>query len=915
MARLTLTAGESVGLSSGNFSIFGSTAGAETVTIAAGTTVSLDASFNRGGDVISLAGNAGSYTAVRSGSSIVLTDTSGGSVTIPVGTVTSTVKFADVTAGRALVFNTNTNAVELGTQTVTATAAGVTAGSGGGGSDADRSFVLTTGINSGSGFAGGSGNDTFDGSTSNSLNTGDVLVGGDGTDTLSASLNGTTSAPNVSGVEVLNLTVSTSAATVSAANISGATTINNVGSTANLTLTNVGTVPTTLGVNTNTNTTTLNFTSAALAGTADALTINLDGVSGAAAVELGRVSGATGKIETVTLVSGSVANTMNSISGDALGATLALSGSQDLTLTQALAGTVTTISGGSATGALTFTTGANDTAVTTGSGNDAVTTGAGNDTISLGAGNDTITSGAGSDNIDGGAGTDRIQFDGANFDANDTVAGGDGTDTIVLTANATFADTDFGNVSTVEAVTTTGNTDLVVAFNANADAAGVSTITGAGAGNDNITIGSAFDNALRVNIGTGNDNVHAALTSNVSLTVSGAASAIDANDAFTGGNLTGDVIRLSAGGTATFGGSVTKFETVQAVAGSTADADIVIALHDNMILDANSLTVDASGLSNSNATLTLTSADTNTSATLNVTGGAGADTITGASEKSNFSGGAGNDVFRFDSSVLDANDTVSGGDGTDTIQLTNTSGSYVDTDFTNITGVEVVSANGATAWNATFNGNADTAGFTTITSEAGSDVRLTLGSAFDNALRFNLSDGADTVAAASSNAAVTVSTNAANYTTADSLTGGGTTGDVIRITMGSDDETAAFGNVSGFETITIVGSGDNDVLISMNDTMIGANGSLTVDARDLSNSNATLTLSSAENTTTATLTVLGGAGADTIVGASEKSNFSGGAGNDVFVFDAAVLTSADTLSGGDGTDVIAISANHANGVT
>ena len=64
MARLTLTAGESVGLSSGTFSIFGSTAGAETVTIAAGTTVSLDASFNRGGDVISLAGNAGSYTAV-----------------------------------------------------------------------------------------------------------------------------------------------------------------------------------------------------------------------------------------------------------------------------------------------------------------------------------------------------------------------------------------------------------------------------------------------------------------------------------------------------------------------------------------------------------------------------------------------------------------------------------------------------------------------------------------------------------------------------------------------------------------------------------------------------------------------------------------------------------------------------------
>jgi len=916
MARLTLTAGESVGLSSGNYSIFGSTAGAETVTIAAGTTVTLDASFNRGGDIISLGGNAANYTAARSGSSIVLTDTSGGSITIPVGTITSTVKFADVAAGRALVFNTNTSAVELGAQTVTTTAAGVTAGSGGATAGADQTFILTTGINSGTSFTGSSGNDTFDGSTSNSLNTGDVLAGGEGTDTLSATLNGTTAAPNVSGVEVLNLTVGGSNATVSAANVSGVTTVNNVGSTGNLTLTNVGTVPTTLGLNTNSNTTTLEFTSAALAGTSDTLTVNLDGVSGAAAVSLGRVSGATGTIETVTLVSGSVANTLNSISGAALGTTVAMSGSQDLTLTTALAGTVTTISAGSATGALTFTTGANDTAVTTGSGNDAVTTGAGDDTITLGAGNDTITSGAGDDNISGGAGADRVQFDGVDFDGNDTVAGGADTDTIVLTANATYTDTDFLNVSTVEVITTTGNTGLVVNFNANADAAGVSTITGAGSGNDNITIGSAFDNALRINIGTGDDTVTAAATSNASVTVSAAASAIGANDAFTGGNLTGDVIRLSAdGGTATFGGSVTKFETVQVVAGSTADNDIVIAMNDAMIIGSNSISVDASGLSNSNATLTLTSGESNTNATVNVTGGAGADTITGASEKSNFSGGAGNDVFRFDSSVLDANDTVSGGDGTDTIRLTNDTGSYVDTDFVNITGVEVVSANGAANWSATFNGNADTAGITTVTSEAGSNVSITLGSAFDNALRFNLSDGADTIAAASSNGAVTVSTNAANYSTADSLTGGGTTGDVIRITMGAGGETASFGNVSGFETITIVGNNDNDVVISMNDTMIGTNGSLTVNATDLSNSNATLTLTSAETTTTATLTVLGGAGADTIVGASEKANFSGGAGNDVFVFDAAVLTSADTLSGGDGTDSIAISANHANGVT
>ena len=88
MARLTLTAGESVGLSSGNYTIYGTATGTETVTVSVGTVVTLDASFNRGGDVITLTGTAASYSAVRSGSSIILTDASGGSVTIPVGHAT-----------------------------------------------------------------------------------------------------------------------------------------------------------------------------------------------------------------------------------------------------------------------------------------------------------------------------------------------------------------------------------------------------------------------------------------------------------------------------------------------------------------------------------------------------------------------------------------------------------------------------------------------------------------------------------------------------------------------------------------------------------------------------------------------------------------------------------------------------------
>jgi S-layer protein len=177
MARLTLNSGESVGLSSGTYNIFGTSAGKETVTIAAAATVTLDASFNAGGDTVTLAGNAADYTAVRSGSSLILTHTSGGVVTIPVGTTASTVAFAD--ASRSLVFNTTSSAVELGSQAVTSTAAAVSAGTGG--SAAGQTFTLTSGVDT---VAGTAGDDTINASAASRLGAFDNLSGGAGTDTL-----------------------------------------------------------------------------------------------------------------------------------------------------------------------------------------------------------------------------------------------------------------------------------------------------------------------------------------------------------------------------------------------------------------------------------------------------------------------------------------------------------------------------------------------------------------------------------------------------------------------------------------------------------------------------------------------------------------------------------------------------------
>lgn len=126
MAILTLSAGDSVGLSNGNFNIFGTRSGSETVVLndpgSGNLTVVLDSSFNAGGDTIVLSGAASDYSIVRSGSSVILTNGTT-SVTIPVGTVGATVVFANgAGAGdddaRTLVFDTTQGAIFLGNQDV-----------------------------------------------------------------------------------------------------------------------------------------------------------------------------------------------------------------------------------------------------------------------------------------------------------------------------------------------------------------------------------------------------------------------------------------------------------------------------------------------------------------------------------------------------------------------------------------------------------------------------------------------------------------------------------------------------------------------------------------------------------------------------------------------------------------------------
>jgi len=144
MARLFLEAGQTFGTVAG----FGSTDvvgtnSNETVLLTADAKAVFDSSFNRGGDVLNIAGNAGLYTGTLVGSRLILTASNGANISIPVGTVGTTIHFAD--ADRSLIFS-NGN-VLLGSQIITAGGVDITDGNGG--STAGAVFNLTSGTAAG----------------------------------------------------------------------------------------------------------------------------------------------------------------------------------------------------------------------------------------------------------------------------------------------------------------------------------------------------------------------------------------------------------------------------------------------------------------------------------------------------------------------------------------------------------------------------------------------------------------------------------------------------------------------------------------------------------------------------------------------------------------------------------------------
>ncbi|WP_370631478.1 hypothetical protein, partial [Methylosinus sp. Sm6] len=517
-----------------------------------------------------------------------------------------------------------------------------------------------------------------------------------------------------------------------------------------------------------------------------------------------------------------------------------------------------------------------------------------------GDGRDTLTGNAGSNLLKGGRGNDTLTGN----EGDDVLAGGAGADTLVGGAGVDTAD--YSDKAASVIVTLNGPTNAVVTVDGVAEDTirNVENVTG-GSGADTLT---GDDLANLLNGGGGNDTLkgdggadildggagvdtadYGDKTSSVVATLKGAA-----NTSVTVGGVAEDTIR--------------NFENV--VGGSGADTLIGDGLSNVLrgggaadTLDGGA-GVDTADYSDKTASVVVTlNGGTNAGVTVgnvaedtirnieNVTGGSGADTLTGDELANVLSGGGGND-------------TLKGGDGADTLD----GGAGVDTaDYSDKAASVVVTLNGSTNAVVTVGGVAEDMirNIENVTGGSGDDVL----SGDDLANVLNGGDGNDTLKGGGGADTLDgrAGVDTADYsdkTASVVVTLNGATNATVRVGGVDEDTIRNIENVtggSGADTLTgdelanvLNGGGGNDTLKGGGgaDILDGGDG---VDTADYSDKTAsvTVTLNGAAN---ASVTV-GGAGEDVI---RNIENVTGGSGNDILKGDDL----ANVLPGGDGNDIL-----------
>jgi len=524
----------------------------------------------------------------------------------------------------------------------------------------------------------------------------------------------------------------------------------------------------------------------------------------------------------------------------------------------ATSGTFTLLAAANGIEAYTITsTGAvsiNAAAATTGL---SLTGGTGANTITGTNSADIISGGAGKDILVGNAGNDTFLYAATtDFASGETINGGADSDTIsisatsgtlTLTAGVTLVEivqlTGTGDVGVVASAVTTG---LTINGNDGANAitgTNVADIINGGAGNDTITSGNGIDT---LDGGEGSDTYVVSV--------------------FT--DFLGDLITDT-------GATGTDTARITATTGTLALTAAVNGIEAYTITSTGAVGIDAT-LAGTPLSLT---GGTGANA---LTGTAFADTITGGGGKDTLVGGEGNDYFDYAlTGDYASGETINGGDDTDTIRFSGTTG--VLTLGNTITNVEQIVLGGTSA------------------------IGVNAAAVLTNGFEITGNDAANTITG--TNSADTITGGAGNDTitggTGDDTLLGGLGNDTFIVALGSDHgagetingqegtDTISFAGSAASATLTLTAFDDVENIVTAAPTGTVA---LNVDA-------------SAMTTTGHGVSITGNAGAnvltgsafdDTLTGANGIDTLNGGAGNDILNGGAG----NDILNGGDGDDAL-----------
>jgi Ca2+-binding RTX toxin-like protein len=479
--------------------------------------------------------------------------------------------------------------------------------------------------------------------------------------------------------------------------------------------------------------------------------------------------------------------------------------------------------------------------------------------------------------ISGGAGTDTLWF----YDNSSK-------NTSSKTNNIVMTDAMFSNIQKMEALTLGGGSSLEgahsVTMGLNASLSGIRTILGSYLRdsiypNDGSTIASSLGDTFTQ---TSANNVGLNITGNVGADYFSVVNAsLLGQDTINGvankGNIT-----MTSGSTVT---GAAPMDTLAITSSSQALQDIHFK---NITLNGNGALV----LTDTYNTATIELDSLAAAAGIkNITGSTNSNSVDGAfgliakigagdTLTSTIVGGESSDSISVNTRTQFGQNTYSLSGGTDTLSVVNGGGTYSDTDFSKIKGVEILSLGGTTNINASLGAIASLSGITQVYGGDGFNS-LTQLSSFTNSLKLVGGDAGNSFVIANS----TLLGN-------DTIFGGL---GIDSLTLTTDSQTIGDGafaysqmysiealkTANGANSIVAGTRAESEGLVSV----VGGTGADTIKASAYSTA----------------ITISGGGGADSLLT---------GSGNDLIVFATGTdLTAVATLNGGSGNDTVAVSTD------